>query len=121
MSFCLGPDEVVEASFECEKVLQGYPATLHGGVVTALLDGAMTNCLFAHGHVSVTAQLEVRFRHPVATQGTARVRAWMVSSDRPLHELAAELIQDGRVKATARARFFDKTATRLFGRASFDS
>jgi acyl-coenzyme A thioesterase PaaI-like protein len=35
---------------------------LHGGVISSILDGTMTNCLFAHGTVAVTAELRVRFR-----------------------------------------------------------
>lgn len=110
LEFHLAHDGAVEASFACNKVFQGYPATLHGGVISALLDGAMTNCLFAHGHVSMTVELTVRFRHPVATDNPAMVRAWIMSSTRPVHELTAELIQNGIVKATAKAKFFEKTA-----------
>jgi acyl-coenzyme A thioesterase PaaI-like protein len=107
----------VEASFSCDKVFRGYPAMLHGGVVSTLLDGAMTNCLFAQGHIAVTVELSVRFRHPVATDNPAMVRAWITSSTRPVHDLAAELIQDGEIKATAKARFLEKVAMDCFGKA----
>jgi acyl-coenzyme A thioesterase PaaI-like protein len=107
---------IVEASFACDKVFQGYPAVLHGGVISALLDGAMTNCLFAIGHAAMTVELNVRFRHPVATDKPATVRAWITSSTRPVHELAAELIQDGQTKATAKATFMEKTAISWLGK-----
>ena len=74
LEFRLGEGGVVEASFACQGAFEGYPATLHGGIICALLDGAMTNCLFAHGHAAVTAELKVRFRHPVMTERPARVR-----------------------------------------------
>ena len=45
------------------------------------------------------------------------VRAWITSSTRPVHELAAELIQDGLVKATAKAKFLEKAAMGWFGKA----
>ncbi len=112
--FRVAGDGVVEASFSCDTVFQGYPATLHGGVVSTLLDGAMTNCLFAHGHAAMTVELGVRFRHPVDTDNPALVRAWITSSTRPMHELAGELIQDGQIKATAKARFLEKAAMRWF-------
>ena len=117
LEFRIAYDGAVEASFACNRVFQGYPATLHGGVISALLDGAMTNCLFAHGHASMTAELDVRFRHPVVTGNPAMVRAWITSSMRPVHELAAELVQDGLVKATAKAKFLEKTAMGLFAKA----
>ncbi len=39
----------VKAEFPCDRMYQGYDGYLHGGVIAALLDSAMTNCLFAHG------------------------------------------------------------------------
>lgn len=110
LEFRLGEDDAVEAAFACRGVFEGYPATLHGGVICALLDGAMINCLFAHGHAAVTAELKVRFRHPVRTERPALVRAWSVSSLRPLHELAAELVQGEQVMATARGKFLEQAA-----------
>jgi acyl-CoA thioesterase FadM len=56
----------------------------------------------------VTAELQIRFRHPVATDHPATVRAWITCSTRPLHQLEAELIQGDQVKATAKAKFMEK-------------
>ncbi|MEN6451532.1 MAG: PaaI family thioesterase [Thermoguttaceae bacterium] len=106
----------VEGSFACDERFQGYPATVHGGIVSALLDAAMTNCLFAHGYAAVTFELNIRFRHSVATGKPAAVRARLISSSEQIHELAAELIQDGQVKATAKAKFLERAAAGLFGR-----
>lgn len=117
LDFRVAGDGIVEALFACDKVFQGYPAILHGGVVCTILDGAMTNCLFARGHAAMTAELNVRFRHPVATDSPAKVRAWITSSTRPVHELAAELIQDGQVMATAKGKFLEKSAVGWFGKA----
>lgn len=115
LEFRLGADGAVEASFACQGVFEGYPAMLHGGIICTLLDGAMTNCLFAHGHAGVTAELRVRFRHPVITERPAQVRAWIASSLRPLHELAAELVQGEQVMATASGKFLEKGAQSIFG------
>ena len=43
-------NNAVEATFACQRILEGYPHILHGGVICALLDGAMTNCVFATGN-----------------------------------------------------------------------
>ena len=93
----------VFTTFQGNSRLQGYDGIMHGGVISALLDSAMTNCLFAHGHAAVTAELKVRFRHPVSTERPARVRAWIASSLRPLHELAAEGCELSTTAATLRA------------------
>jgi acyl-coenzyme A thioesterase PaaI-like protein len=44
---------------------QGYDGTLHGGVVTALLDETMGWAIFHQGIWGVTVKLEVTFRRPV--------------------------------------------------------
>jgi uncharacterized protein (TIGR00369 family) len=98
-------DGSVYASFDCTTAYEGYANILHGGVVSALLDGAMTNCLFAHGHPGVTAELVVRFRHPVRTGAPATVRAWIERYAPPLHVLKAELVQHEQIKATASGKF----------------
>ena len=114
LEFRLAYDGAIEATFSCDKVFQGYPDVLHGGVVSMLLDGAMTNCLFSRKIVAVTAELTVRFRHPVVTATEALVRAWVTSAESPLYEVAAELVQNSDVKATAKAKFFDKLFGGLF-------
>ncbi|MDZ7620820.1 MAG: PaaI family thioesterase [Patescibacteria group bacterium] len=108
-------DGAVEASFPCQPIFAGYPGMLHGGIVCTLLDGAMTNCLFAHGLAAVTVDINVRFRHPVRVSRPAAVRAWLESDGTPIHRLAAEVRQDGHVVATATARFVEKRAMAWFG------
>jgi uncharacterized protein (TIGR00369 family) len=107
LDFHLVEDGVVEATFDCTATLQGYPDRLHGGVVCTLLDGAMTNCLFAHGVAAVTAELKVRFRQAVNLGKFATVRAVIAERFPPLFRLKAEVIQNGAVVATAEAAFID--------------
>jgi acyl-coenzyme A thioesterase PaaI-like protein len=100
----------VEAEIECDRSLEGYGGRLHGGVIAAALDGAMTHCLFALGRTAVTAELNVRFRHPVATGRPATVRARLERDLGPLYLLEAELVQDGVVKAAASGKFLENGA-----------
>lgn len=92
-------------NFDCAGRYEGYPGMLHGGVISSLLDGAMTNCLFLHGVVAVTAELVVRFRHPVLLGKPAQLRAWITENDPPVFRLQAQLVQDGIIKASGRAAF----------------
>jgi uncharacterized protein (TIGR00369 family) len=108
LEFQTSADGSVQATFDCGKTYEGYCDVLHGGVVSTLLDGAMTNCLFAHGHPGVTAEITVRFRHPVYTGTSATVRAWIERCSPPLHVLKAELLQGGQCKATARGKFLEQ-------------
>ena len=106
----------VQATFDCNKAYEGYADVLHGGVVSALLDGAMTNCLFAHDHPGVTAELTVRFRHPVAIGAVATIRAWIVERVPPLYVLKAELLQNGRLMAEAQGKFMEQAGLVKEGR-----
>jgi acyl-coenzyme A thioesterase PaaI-like protein len=103
--FQLQSDGSVQSTFTGREVFEGYPGLLHGGVTAALLDGAMTNCLFARGIEALTAELKVRYREPVVAAGEVTMRAWLVETYDRLHFMRAELRQDGRVKATAQGKF----------------
>jgi acyl-coenzyme A thioesterase PaaI-like protein len=89
-------------------LFQGYDGLLHGGVIAAVLDSAMTNCLFAHGIVAVTGELTVRFLHPVLLTHEAVVKANIKESFPPLHCMEARLMQNGRIVARASARFMER-------------
>ena len=98
----------VSARFDCAADYEGYSGILHGGVVATLVDGAMTNCLFAQGVPAVTAGLTVRFRHPVVTGVPATVRAWIERSSSARHVLRAEIVQGAQIKTTAVGRFLQQ-------------
>lgn len=108
LEFALSEDGSVQAAFNCDKSFEGYADMLHGGVISSLLDGAMTSCMFAHGCATVTVQLNIRFRHPVVTNKLATVRAWIDRSSPPLYMLKAEILQDQQVKATAAGKFMEQ-------------
>ena len=110
LRFCLLDDGGVEAVFPGGQAFEGYAGIVHGGVVASLLDSAMTNCLFAHELVAVTAELKVRFRHPVTTTAPATLRAWLRESYGVLHLVDAELRQDVRVKVRASGKFVERSS-----------
>jgi uncharacterized protein (TIGR00369 family) len=87
---------------------EGYNGMLHGGVISAIADGAMANCLFAHGIVAVTAELNVRFRHPVVLGTTLVVMARIIRRAETLFLLEANLLQDGEIKVKATGKFLQR-------------
>ena len=109
LAFRVQDDGSVSAVIPCRDALQSYPETLHGGVISALLDAAMTNALFSVGLVGVTAELTVRFLAPVSLGRDAVVRA---SIDRAtshrLYYVRSEFEQDRRIMARASAKFVVK-------------
>jgi acyl-coenzyme A thioesterase PaaI-like protein len=108
LRFRVQPDGSVLAMFACREAFQSYPETLHGGVISALLDAAMTNALFSVGVVGVTAELTVRFLAAVALNRGAVVRASVERDAHPLFYVRAELEQDRELMARATAKFLVK-------------
>jgi len=108
LSFHAGGDGVVKTLFKVEAELQGYDGFLHGGVIAALLDSAMTHCLFHQGVKAVTGDLHVRFVQPVACKAFLEIQAWVLSSYPPLYRLRAEITVDKHVMAWADAKFMQR-------------
>jgi uncharacterized protein (TIGR00369 family) len=107
LEFTARDDGSVSASFLAHSAIEGYQGLLHGGMIASLLDGAMTNCLFAGGRMALTAELKVRYRKPVFIGQEMLIRAWITKSQAPLHLLEAELKQEGCIKAVASGKFME--------------
>ena len=110
LEFRENADGSVTARFPCDRVFEGYPETLHGGVVAALLDSAMTNCLFSAGVVALTAELAVRFVSPVKLDHTVEVTASVTRTRGRLYYLRAELTQGQTLTARAQATFMKRSS-----------
>ncbi len=104
LHFCVQADGSVVAEWLPELKHGGYAEILHGGVIAALLDSAMTHALFARGVAAVTARLSVRYRHPICLGIPLIVRGWLTDARHPFCT-AAEIRQDGRRLAEASAVF----------------
>lgn len=102
-------DGSVKARFFCDQLLQGYPGWVHGGMTAAILDGAMMNCLFAHGKIAVTGALTARFLSPLSVNQVATVRARIKKSISAWHILESELLQGKKVVAKGTAKFMECT------------
>jgi acyl-coenzyme A thioesterase PaaI-like protein len=105
LRFVTGADDTVGAEFELDQAVEVYVGWLHGGITSAVLDGAMTDWLFAHGLTGVTAELSVRFRHPVILGEPAKVTARLKSASHPLYVLEACIMPNGQLKVRATGRF----------------
>ena len=109
LEFRQNGDGRVCARFQGNPRLQGYDGILHGGIVGALLDAAMTHCLFYRGIQAVTGDLRVRFRKPVPCDASLEICAWLASQAPPVYHLKAELLRGTEVMAWARASFMQST------------
>lgn len=85
------------------KHMQGWADILHGGIISTLLDEAITHIGIAtFDGPAVTAQLEVRFRNPAPTGVKLMVSAERMKVSRRLVEANAVIkLSDSTVVATA--------------------
>ncbi|MFH1680261.1 MAG: PaaI family thioesterase [Candidatus Eisenbacteria bacterium] len=105
LSFRADGEGAVNTEFSPHPRLQGYQGVLHGGVISALLDSAMTHCLFHRGVRAVTGDLRVRFLRPASCRGPLRLTARVLSSTPRLYRLRAELSDDKGILAWGEAKF----------------
>ena len=96
-----------ETRFTPRRRHQGYDGTVHGGIVTALLDDTMGWAIFHQGIWGVTAKLNVTFKRPVPV-GEELVVIGTVLRDRGRGIETAGTVSrasDGEVLAEASALF----------------
>ena len=97
-------DAGASVRIECtpSEHLQGWADILHGGILSTLLDEAITYVgISTFKQHAVTAQLEVRFRNPAPTRVKLFVCAERIKVSRRLVEAKAEVtLSDGTLIAT---------------------
>ena len=99
--------EWVVATFEADKVHQGYPGYVHGGIVSALLDEAMGWATYGRGIWALTGKMELRFRGVVPTGAPLAVRGRIARDRGKTLDVVAELRDGaGNVLAEATGLFF---------------
>jgi uncharacterized protein (TIGR00369 family) len=98
---------VVRAAFTLDDRFSGAPTYVHGGVVLAVLDEAMSWATIAVGGVfAVTNETSTRFLRPVRVGRDHAVEARVdEAADDRLETSASVLDTKGRVCAEARATF----------------
>lgn len=97
-------DEGAAVRIECtpESHWQGWANMLHGGILSTLLDEAITHVgISTFQQPAVTAQLEVRFRNPAPTGVKLHVLAERIKASRRLVEAKATVtLTDGTLIAS---------------------
>ena len=86
---------------------QGYTNVVHGGIVTLLLDEAMSSFVQEkYNEQAMTGRLEIRYKHPTPVETELKIYAWQESQRRNIIFLKAAVeTPDGTVTAEATAKF----------------
>jgi acyl-coenzyme A thioesterase PaaI-like protein len=99
--------ETISAEFTPDKMHQGWPGLLHGGILGTLLDEAMSNVAYGTGNTCLTARIEIRLRQPVRVEMPLVVTAWITRHRKKVIETAGKVcLKDGTVIAESTAKQF---------------
>ena len=99
-------DGEMTATWAPERVWEGFRGIVHGGVVSTVLDEAMSKAVAATGTEALTVELRVRFRRHVTSGEPFLVRGWIVSRNRRMIKTEAVMAaSDGTEHAHAWATF----------------
>ena len=94
------------ATWTPNSAWEGFRGIVHGGVVSTVLDEAMSKAVAATGSEALTAELRVRFRRHVTSGDVFLIRGWIVKRNRRLIGTEATLTApDGTEHAHAWASF----------------
>ena len=101
-----GVDGTVNATWTPTNMCEGFRGIVHGGIVSTVLDEAMSKAVFATKCQALTCELRVRFRHHVIVGEALRIRGWVVARQKRKITAEASLCTlDGKERAQAWATF----------------
>jgi len=96
-----------KAQYTPTPEFEGYKDILHGGILSALLDEVMIYSIIAQGIITVTVQMEIRFKKPAKIGEMLFLEGW-VSEDKGRILLTEGKIfkKDGTILAESKGKFF---------------
>lgn len=107
MQFFFDDEGKLSGQFELGKELQGYEGMVHGGVIAAIIDASMAQCLMGHDIVAYTADLSVRYRRPVTVETPFDICTSLTCSRSGfLYWLESEIKQNAVLSVKATGKFF---------------
>ncbi len=99
-------DGSVTASWIPSSEWEGFKGIVHGGILSTVLDEAMSKAVASSGFEALTAELRVRLRHYVVPGERLEIRGWIMERTKRLTRTEATLkAADGVERAHAWATF----------------
>ncbi len=98
---------VLHGEFQCSANHQGFDQMVHGGVIAAIIDASMAQCLMGHDIVAYTTSLEIKYRKPVRINEVATVKTEITSIKKGLlHSVECKIEQKQLMAVTAEGNFY---------------
>ena len=99
--------KTARAEFTPSKLHQGWSGVVHGGIITCLLDEAMSYATLFEGIHTITAKMQVRIKHPTPIDEPLSITGNIAKKTRKLVETKAVIfLKDGTPVAEAVATHF---------------
>jgi acyl-coenzyme A thioesterase PaaI-like protein len=111
--FNASPDGGASAEWTPTSEWEGFEGIVHGGIISTVMDEAMSKAVAATQSQALTGELRVRFRSHVESGKTYRIRGWITErKKRLLKTEAAITTPEGEERAHAWAAFVALPKTR---------
>ncbi|HEX8985268.1 MAG TPA: PaaI family thioesterase [Bryobacteraceae bacterium] len=108
LRFTPAGDGAVRAVWHTDETWEGFRGVVHGGIVSTVLDEAMSKAVAAQGFRALTCELRVRLRQHVGSDEQLEVRGWVVEKrKRRVIAEAALCDTEGRERAHAWGTFLE--------------
>jgi uncharacterized protein (TIGR00369 family) len=105
-------NQTVIAEFSLDKEYEGYPDTLHGGILAAILDDAMANTVKLDGILIYTVELNIKYLRPSFVKEKLEVKGWIEAINHRIIDTKGEIKNlSGELKVLASGRYFVKNQT----------
>jgi acyl-coenzyme A thioesterase PaaI-like protein len=99
--------DTIRTEFTPDKVHQGWPGLLHGGILGCLLDEAMSNVAYATGNTCLTASITIRLKQPIKVEEPLVITARITRQRKKLIETSGQVcLKDGTIIAESTAKQF---------------
>ena len=99
--------KAARAEFTPNKLHQGWSDTVHGGIITCILDEAMSYAAYFEGVTCVTAEMWARLRRPVLIDKPLVITSCVIKKTRKLIKTRAAIsLKDGGLIAEGTATHF---------------
>ena len=99
--------KVARAEFTPNKFHQGWSGLVHGGIISCLLDEAMSYAALFEGVNTITAKMRARFKYPAQIDKPLIITASLTKKTRKLVEAKGEIsLKDNTPVADSTATMF---------------
>jgi acyl-coenzyme A thioesterase PaaI-like protein len=78
LTFIAGADGSAEAAWETDSEWESFSGVIHGGIISTVLDEAMSKAVTLSGPAGLTCELRIRLRQHLVPGERVTVKGWVV-------------------------------------------